>query len=323
MINTSLLKAAFYKPSDEFVGVPNLPTKSLTKECQINANHCEQYNRLVNWKLGIASVIHPNYLQVLTLPMQLEMMTTQPFPFKAMGLVHIANSIEVKRLPEQNAKITLQTSFAGLEKHKKGWVFALLNEGFVDGEIAISGTSFYLSRQNHSLAEQDVNSSNATGDIQMPRFSTLIDGVNYTEAVLFPLGIGRKYARNSGDFNPIHLTRWTAKLMGFKQAIAHGMYSKALCLSQVLKRENSIGETCPSQSPMNISTQFMQPIYLPTYGELKVAYPNAKAIDNIEESAIENDHSEDNTNARTIVCSLSSKNRSKEREHLRTKIIIS
>jgi acyl dehydratase len=35
----------------------------------------------------------------------------------------------------------------------------------------------------------------------------------------------------SGDHNPIHLHRLTARLFGFRRAIAHGMWSMARCLA--------------------------------------------------------------------------------------------
>ncbi|MFQ3206402.1 MAG: hypothetical protein ACI9IT_000538 [Glaciecola sp.] len=313
MINMGLLKAAFYNPQLLDCDTPVLPVSSLCQEVEINAMHCERYNKVVNWKLGIASVIHPNYLQVLTLPMQLEMMINEPFPFKPMGLVHLANRIEVNWLPEQNAKLTLKTSFNGLTWHKKGWVFAVLSEGFVNGELAISGTSYYLSRQKHILgnsgqaAIDDINSSELNSVTpraeKWPSAVPLVNPVtapfDSTSELNFPPGVGRKYARVSGDFNPIHLTRWTAKFMGFRQAIAHGMYSKALCLSVVVKQEMQISKWDLAQIPMQFSTQFMQPIYLPTHCELIV-----------------------NSDVNLIDFSLTSQNRSKEREHLRTNIVI-
>ena len=45
---------------------------------------------------------------------------------------------------------------------------------------------------------------------------------------------GRSYAASSGDYNPWHLYGATAKLFGFRKAIAHGMWSlsKSLALLQ-------------------------------------------------------------------------------------------
>ncbi len=325
MVNLALLKAAFYKPYAGDNELPVLPESSISKNIRINPTHCENYNRVVNWKLGIASVIHPNYLQVLTLPMQLSMMVNKPFPFKPMGLVHLANIIEVNRLPEQSARLRLKTSFSGLQWHKKGWVFAVLSEGFVDGQLAISGTSFYLSRQKHTIvgAQQESEGSSTEAkskEIAISDFSVLTNfnemkTTDYAVDMSLPSGIGRKYARVSGDFNPIHLTAWSAKLMGFKKAIAHGMYSKAMCLSHVLKQQMA-DQTHPFlTSRMQISTQFMQPIYLPTKCELKVANTNSIA-----------EHSEktekETKSIREVNFSLISNTRSKKREHLRSNIII-
>jgi acyl dehydratase len=46
-----------------------------------------------------------------------------------------------------------------------------------------------------------------------------------------PGDIGRRYAAVTGDRNPIHLYALTAKLLGFRRAIAHGMWTKARCLA--------------------------------------------------------------------------------------------
>lgn len=299
-MNMDLLKAALYKPEHTDGAIPILPTSSLSKTVKINSSHCERYNKAVDWKLGIASVTHPNYLQVLTLPMQLEMMISKPFPFKPMGLVHLANHIDVNFLPEQNATLDLKTSYNGITWHKKGWVFAVVSEGFVGGSLAISGTSYYLSRQKHDEVvdlDDAVNQAHAVPVI--PSIEGLEPPYNNTSKLNFPIGVGRQYARVSGDFNPIHLSRWSAKFMGFRQAIAHGMYSKALCLSMVIKQEMFDGKTMLAETPMQFSTQFMQPIYLPTQCELFI-----------------------NKAEHELDFSLRSKSRSREREHLRTKVII-
>ncbi|WP_257183194.1 MaoC family dehydratase [Corynebacterium cystitidis] len=44
--------------------------------------------------------------------------------------------------------------------------------------------------------------------------------------------MGRQYAKVTGDFNPIHLGAASAKLFGFKSAIAHGMWTHAWALAQ-------------------------------------------------------------------------------------------
>jgi hypothetical protein len=45
--------------------------------------------------------------------------------------------------------------------------------------------------------------------------------------------LGRRYGAISGDLNPIHVHRVSAKLFGFPAAIAHGMWTTARCLAQL------------------------------------------------------------------------------------------
>lgn len=41
-------------------------------------------------------------------------------------------------------------------------------------------------------------------------------------------GEGRRYARVSGDFNPIHLWGWSSRIFGFRRPILHGYCSQAM-----------------------------------------------------------------------------------------------
>jgi acyl dehydratase len=52
-----------------------------------------------------------------------------------------------------------------------------------------------------------------------------------------PADIGRRYGLVSGDMNPIHLSAPSAKLFGFRQAIAHGLWTKARALAAMLPRQ--------------------------------------------------------------------------------------
>jgi acyl dehydratase len=52
---------------------------------------------------------------------------------------------------------------------------------------------------------------------------------------LWQLGVdtGRAYAAVSGDFNPIHLSVLTAKALGLRRSLAHGMYLASRALADV------------------------------------------------------------------------------------------
>ncbi|MBF7074734.1 hypothetical protein ISG33_15105 [Glaciecola sp. MH2013] len=309
----NLLRAALYRPKRNALSLPILPSTELSREFEIAPEHCQRYQQLVAWKPGIASLIHPCYLQVLTLPMQLSMMVREPFPFKALGLVHVANEIDVYRLPEQNAKLVLKTKFTSLEKHKRGWVFGLRSEAYVDGQLMQSATSFYLARERH----QEEQASRTTESSILPsiNMSQLQNELGVRNESLcctyeFESNSGREYARASGDYNPIHLTKVSAKLLGFRAAIAHGMYTKALGLSIALSNKNvGLGSINSVQldhlfandidSKVTIETQFLQALYLPNSAQFSAVNHNNR-----------------------LVQVLSSQHRSKTREYLKTAITL-
>ena len=66
--------------------------------------------------------------------------------------------------------------------------------------------------------------------------------------------LGRRYAAVSGDHNPIHLYPLTAKALGFRRQIAHGMWSLARCVAAV---ENRLPDA------VTVDVAFRKPIFLP------------------------------------------------------------
>jgi acyl dehydratase len=66
--------------------------------------------------------------------------------------------------------------------------------------------------------------------------------------------VGRRYAAVSGDHNPIHLYRLTARAFGFRSQIAHGMWSLARCVAAL---ENRLPEA------VTVEAAFRKPVFLP------------------------------------------------------------
>jgi acyl dehydratase len=72
--------------------------------------------------------------------------------------------------------------------------------------------------------------------------------------VRVPDDIGRRYGAVSGDRNPIHLSGLSAKLFGFRSAIAHGMWLKARTLAAL---EGRLPER------YTVDVRFKTPVFLP------------------------------------------------------------
>jgi len=271
---TLLAKAAMYRPRFDASHAPTLPEYSLQKQHVVSQAHCERYNNLVAWQTGVPYRIHPNYIQTLTLPMQLSMMTQSPFPFKAIGLVHLANRINVIELPKCGDTLELKTYFGQVYSHKSGYVFEIHSDATKSDSATVNAISYYLARTRNTGHFGDLPEFTETTLLQTPStedFRTEVSAVPKTlTQFFFAENSGRQYASVSGDYNPIHLWPITSRLFGFKRAIAHGMFSHAIALS-ALQRAQEVDLL----REVSISAVFKQAIMLPETTQC-IINPNCK-----------------------------------------------
>jgi len=69
-------------------------------------------------------------------------------------------------------------------------------------------------------------------------------------------GVGRRYARASGDYNPIHLHDAAARRFGFPSAIAHGMWTLSRSVAEL---ERHRGASCQA-----VYVRFKRPVFIPS-----------------------------------------------------------
>lgn len=207
---------------------------------QVDVGHLRQYLNICDFKDD--GTIPAIYLTVLAQSLQMQMMSRESFAFDILGLVHIANYIKQLRTIQQHEHLTLSCQFGQLQPHDKGVQFDFIIEVKIANELVMTAKTTYLARQKtaESKKEKEKNTENVPNYQPQGTWSLAED-------------LGRRYAMISGDFNLIHLHEKTAKLFGFKRAIAHGMWTNAKALSSV---------SLPSAFEMN--AQFKLPIFLPT-----------------------------------------------------------
>ena len=213
---------------------------------KIDHQHLKAYNEVCGFKNN--SYIPAIYLAVLSQSLQMHMMTKEAFPFAVLGLVHIRNQIKQVRKVGVNELLTLSCRFGELQPHDKGMQFDFITTAKVGKEIVMQGTTTYLARQK-STAKVAAK----TAESAVPAYEVQAEW-DISE------NIGRRYALTSGDFNLLHLHPLTAKAFGFKQAIAHGMWSKARALASM---------TLPESYEADV--WFKLPIYLPSKVEFLTA----------------------------------------------------
>jgi acyl dehydratase len=192
-----------------------LPDRELTREgVEIDREHLTAYDRVCGFRLR--DQLPATYPHVLAFPLAMDLMAGASFPFSPLGLVHIANRIEQLRPIHADERLELRVRAADLAEHDRGTQFDMVAEATTGGEVVWRGHSTYLHRERGVRA----------GD----RRDEALDWP--TSAVwTIPRDTGRRYARVSGDANPIHLHPLTARAFGQPGAIAHGMWTKARCLA--------------------------------------------------------------------------------------------
>jgi acyl dehydratase len=185
----------------------------------------------------------PTYPHVLAFPLHMAVMADGGFPFGAVGLVHIENRILQHRPIGVGEELAIRVRPTKLKPHPKGSAFSLLTEVAIAGRKAWESTSTMLHRGD--------GEASATGGESSPP-----EAPNIAASAAWHLGadLGRRYAAVSGDRNPIHMHALTAKPLGFKGAIAHGMWTKARCLAALESR---------LPDAFAVEARFRRPIVLP------------------------------------------------------------
>jgi acyl dehydratase len=201
-------------------GDDDLPEEALVRRgVSVDRENLAQYCRVCGFALS--DRLPATYPHLLAFPLSMCLMTARSFPFALLGLVHIANAIEVRRPIDAGEELDVEVRTADLRPHRKGRQFDVVAEAAAGGEVAWTSRSTYLRR-------------GGGGDEGAARDDSPPDLEGKQSAVWkVPGDVGRRYADVSGDRNPIHLHSLSARLFGFDGAIAHGMWTKARSLAQL------------------------------------------------------------------------------------------
>ncbi|HJS93322.1 MAG TPA: MaoC/PaaZ C-terminal domain-containing protein [Solirubrobacteraceae bacterium] len=235
--------------------VPDLTLK-LT-DASIDPDRLNAYNRVCGFDLR--DEVPVTYPHILAFPLQLSLMTDSSFPFPAIGLVHIYNRIVQHRPIKTTEQLEIQVHATPVEDHPRGKQFSLISEVRVGGELVWEEISTNLKRgANHEGA-------NPPGS-DLPKAEDLPATATWTLSG----DLGRRYGSVSGDLNPIHVHQLTARLFGFKSAIAHGMWTKARCLGALQAR---------LPDAFTVEVAFKKPIFLPGKVEFCEAAEEGAAFD--------------------------------------------
>lgn len=219
-----------------------LPDRGLRCHLRVNLADVAAYRKVCGF--ADSPVLPGTYPHILAFGLQMQLLTDKQFPFPLLGLIHLSNRIRIHRPlgGVGNAMVGVYAHY--LQSHAKGATFDIVTT--VEDSLGLLWE-----------AESRMLCRGVKLDGQVPDDQLSTPG-NVSELSRWqaPADIGRRYARVSGDYNPIHLSALTAKLFGFPQAIAHGLWNLARTLA-------ALHEHLPAAN-VEIDVEFKKPVRLPS-----------------------------------------------------------
>lgn len=217
------------------------------KKVFIDREWVRKYNAVCGFKEDEISLTAP---QVVASPLHMFLLSRPEHPMPMLGMVHLHNSIECIKPLEYGTAYDVLVTVGETRSISLGLEFDVHTEFLVGDEVHWRGVMSILCRVKgmSKLANKPLMKPAPVEPLSAM-------GAQYA-AVKVPENQGRKYAKVSNDYNPIHLYAQTAKMFGFKQAIVHGMWTAAKTLSIV---EASLGARAGK-----FDLSFKQPVFLPS-----------------------------------------------------------
>lgn len=195
---------------------------------------------------------------MLSRGLQLAVLTDPAFPVPLLGIVHVRQRIEQRRAIAADEPLSGHVWVEGHRPVRRG--------GELDMHTVISngeeelwhGVTTILSRDLPRLPQEPTQDPEQKQRKNKEQESETYFQPERSTAWAVPEDLGRRYARVSGDVNPIHQYAWTAKLFGFKRAIAHGWWTLARCLAEIDVSSD------PWPGVLSVDARFLSPVSLPS-----------------------------------------------------------
>lgn len=173
-----------------------------------------------------SDLLPAGFVHALAFPLAMSVMNRDDFPLPLLGMIHLGNRVVQSAPIRFTEALDIRAWAENLRGHRSGTQLDLVAEVRGAGEEMVRwrGVSSYLAKGAFLPGIDKSSAASAAADFSAP-----------DPTALWQLGVdtGRAYAAVSGDFNPIHLSVLSAKALGMRRSIAHGMYLASRALAEV------------------------------------------------------------------------------------------
>ena len=186
------------------------------------------------------------YPHVIASPVYMALLTNRSFPISLIGCLHMRNHIVQYRPVPVDKPFAMEVSVGKSRIVKQGFEFDFtITLSSDQGDVLWKSLSVWLKRGKFGSEYEE----SPGADILEP----VPDAETYKEMYI-PKYIGKRYARITGDYNPIHVSRLAAPLFGLKRDIAHAMWACAQSLAVL--------PALPEDVPVRSDFAFKGPLFL-------------------------------------------------------------
>jgi len=253
------------------VGLPNIKASWLG--ARVDADILNDYRATLG--LATAATLPILYPHVVAGVMHLSMLTHKSFPIRLLGAVHTKNSIIQHKPIACDQPLDIHSVIEGYRIVAKGLEFDFSTN------IVIGGETFWEEMTTYFVAGKfDDKNNSGVDSVTAGKSFELVNLEEFEDTAQWhvPKDRGKKYAKISGDYNPIHISSLLAKLFGFKRDIAHGFGILAEAINHSSAKaaiDHAMTSGCASQeSRIQIDAVFKGPVYLDSDVNLKQGLAN-------------------------------------------------
>lgn len=241
-IMIKVLLLSFFRPSGLGDGPKPSKGRVTLPGLKLDPDRLARYRSVCGFPTGAGTPVPAVYFQSLFIGLLGRYITSGMFPVNPMGLIHTGQTLELMRRVSPAEPLDLNCTLQEMGSTDIGVETRFRLVVVTGEELVWQGVSTFLTRTGKNGKKQ----AKSRDEEILPVLETFSVARN----------TGRRYAKVSGDYNPHHLYGFSAKLIGFKQPIAHGMWSMA-------RVQAALENAFDLAGPCTMSVDFKLPVFMP------------------------------------------------------------
>jgi acyl dehydratase len=237
----------------------------------------------IAWEKEGETVVPPLYPVTWEAAQTLELLAGLERPLQPGAIVHVEGELLSLRTLTADDRVRCRVELERMEPVRRGVRLTLTARNWLSaGQLCSQSTVVLLARTRAPADEAPRPPREPDPRAEPPEA--------WEEVAAWRLGAdaGRRYARVSGDWNPIHLWSWSARVFGFHRPILHGFCTEAMVAHALI--EHRFGGDPAALRRLRIA--FRAPLPLPSRVRLQVGERLGQRWFRVTDAAGERVHAE-------------------------------